>query len=161
MQIYTVKQGDTIDRIAGAAGMDPLRLAHDNQIEPPYRLAVGQSLLVAGGDSEEAGVRLGGFRIGNVQTGPVLMNGYAYPWIDEQILSETCMYLTSIAISLTVLRRQENWSPLRATAKKTYCAKPGVRPLSRFWSLHRWEQTAGLITIWWRFLYGIWKFSKS
>lgn len=98
MQIYTVKQGDTIDRIAGAAGMDPLRLAHDNQIEPPYRLAVGQSLLVAGGDSEEAGVRLGGFRIGNVQTGPVLMNGYAYPWIDEQILSETCMYLTSISI---------------------------------------------------------------
>ena len=91
MQIYTVKQGDTIDRIAGAAGMDPLRLAHDNQIEPPYRLAVGQSLLVAGGDSEEAGVRLGGFRIGNIQTGPVLMNGYAYPWIDEQILSETCM----------------------------------------------------------------------
>ena len=69
MQIYTVKQGDTIDRIAGAAGMDPLRLAHDNQIEPPYRLAVGQSLLVAGGDSEEAGGRLGGFRIGNVQTG--------------------------------------------------------------------------------------------
>ena len=58
MQIYTVKQGDTIDRIAGAAGMDPLRLAHDNQIEPPYRLAVGQSLLVAGGDSEEAGGRL-------------------------------------------------------------------------------------------------------
>ena len=54
MQIYTVKQGDTIDRIAGAAGMDPLRLAHDNQIEPPYRLAVGQSLLVACGDSEEA-----------------------------------------------------------------------------------------------------------
>lgn len=98
MQIYTVKQGDTIDRIAGAAGMDPLRLAHDNQIEPPYRLAVGQSLLVAGGDSEEAGVRLGGFRIGNVQTGPVLVNGYAYPWIDEQILSETCMYLTSISI---------------------------------------------------------------
>ena len=98
MQIYTVKQGDTIDRIAGAAGMDPLRLAHDNQIEPPYRLAVGQSLLVACGDSEEAGVRLGGFRIGNVQTGPVLMNGYAYPWIDEQILSETCMYLTSISI---------------------------------------------------------------
>ena len=42
MQIYTVKQGDTIDRIAGAAGMDPLRLAHDNQIEPPYRLAVGR-----------------------------------------------------------------------------------------------------------------------
>ena len=46
MQIYTVKQGDTIDRIAGAAGMDPLRLAHDNQIEPPYRLAVGQSLQI-------------------------------------------------------------------------------------------------------------------
>ena len=48
MQIYTVKQGDTIDRIAGAAGMDPLRLAHDNQIEPPYRLAVTAKRQAAG-----------------------------------------------------------------------------------------------------------------
>ena len=59
MQIYTVKQGDTIDRIAGAAGMDPLRLAHDNQIEPPYRLAVGSRFWLLVVDSEEAGGRLG------------------------------------------------------------------------------------------------------
>ena len=57
MQIYTVKQGDTIDRIAGAAGMDPLRLAHDNQIEPPYRLAVGSRfwLLVVTAKRQAAG----------------------------------------------------------------------------------------------------------
>lgn len=96
MQIYIVKQGDTIDAIAAAASMEPLRLAFDNQIEYPYRLAVGQSLLI----SEEATSALlpGGITVSNVQTGPVRMNGYAYPWIDEQILSETCMYLTSISI---------------------------------------------------------------
>lgn len=101
MLIYVVKQGDTIDTIAGAAGIDPLRLAFDNQIEYPYRLAVGQSLLVAeetdksGGSSDS---RLEGIQISNIQTGPILMNGYAYPWIDEQILAETCRYLTSISL---------------------------------------------------------------
>lgn len=160
MQIYTVKQGDTIDRIAGAAGMDPLRLAHDNQIEPPYRLAVGQSLLVAGGDSEEAGVRLGGFRIGNVQTGPVLVNGYAYPWIDEQILSETCMYLTSISIFSYGFTEAGELVPPAGYGEEDILREARRQAVTRFWSLHRWEQTAGLITIWWRFC-TVWKFSKS
>ena len=98
MQIYIVKEGDTIDAIAGAAGMDPLRLAFENQIDAPYRLVVGQSLLVTGGGVNGAQSRLEGIRISDEQTGPVIMNGYAYPWIEEEVLTETCRFLTSISI---------------------------------------------------------------
>ena len=98
MQIYIVKEGDTIDAIAGAAGMDPLRLAFENQIDAPYRLAVGQSLLVTGGGENGAESRLEGIQIRDEQTGPVIMNGYAYPWIEEAVLTETCRFLTSISI---------------------------------------------------------------
>lgn len=98
MQIYIVKEGDTIDAIAGAAGMDPLRLAFVNQIDAPYRLAVGQSLLVTGGGKNGEESRLEGIQIRNEQTGPVIMNGYAYPWIEEAVLTETCRFLTSISI---------------------------------------------------------------
>lgn len=98
MQIYIVKEGDTIDAIAGAAGMDPLRLAFENQIDAPYRLVVGQSLLVTGGGENGAESRLEGIQISDEQTGPVIMNGYAYPWIEEEVLTETCRFLTSISI---------------------------------------------------------------
>lgn len=98
MQIYIVKEGDTIDAIADAAGMDPLRLAFENQIDAPYRLVVGQSLLVTGGGENGAESRLEGIQIRDEQTGPVIMNGYAYPWIEEEVLTETCRFLTSISI---------------------------------------------------------------
>ena len=46
MQIYVVKEGDTIDRIATAFTTDVEEIAYDNQITEPYRLAVGQALLI-------------------------------------------------------------------------------------------------------------------
>lgn len=98
MQIYVVKEGDTIDAIADAAGMDPLRLAYENQVDSPYRLVVGQSLLVSGDGENGMQSRLEGIQISDEQTGPVIMNGYAYPWIEEEVLTETCRFLTSISL---------------------------------------------------------------
>lgn len=98
MQIYVVKEGDTIDAIADAAGMDPLRLAYENQVDSPYRLVVGQSLLVSGDRENGTQSRLEGIQISDEQTGPVIMNGYAYPWIEEEVLTETCRFLTSISL---------------------------------------------------------------
>lgn len=46
MQIYTVQENDTIDTISARFGVNPLDLAWENQIEYPYRLAVGQAILV-------------------------------------------------------------------------------------------------------------------
>lgn len=44
MDIYVVKEGDDVDRIAEAAGIPVEQLLWDNQIGYPYRLAVGQAL---------------------------------------------------------------------------------------------------------------------
>lgn len=46
MQIYTVQENDTIDTISARFGVNPLDLAWENQIEYPYRLAVGQAILI-------------------------------------------------------------------------------------------------------------------
>ena len=46
MQIYVVKPGDTLFSIGRALGLAPSFLARYNGLQEPYRLAVGQSLLV-------------------------------------------------------------------------------------------------------------------
>lgn len=42
--IYTVKRGDTVSKIAATYGLDWRELARWNQIGPPYRIDVGQRL---------------------------------------------------------------------------------------------------------------------
>ena len=44
MQIYVVKEGDTLARIADIFSVDAEEVAYANQILFPYRLAVGQAL---------------------------------------------------------------------------------------------------------------------
>lgn len=46
VSVYVVKEGDNVDRIAETAGIPVGELLWANQIEYPYRLAVGQSLLI-------------------------------------------------------------------------------------------------------------------
>lgn len=95
MEIYVVKEGDTIDRIAALYGVSPLYLAWANQIEAPYRLAVGQALFVP--DEGRSGGCAGDGLLRRPRRG-IWMGGYAYPWIDSGVLSETCEYLTSISV---------------------------------------------------------------
>lgn len=99
MQIYVVKQGDNVDQIAGAFGITVERLIYDNQIDPPYRLAVGQALLIR---NEEDLTGEAGDTVGSIgSSGPRLpleTNGYAYPYIDEDTLNETLPFLTDLSI---------------------------------------------------------------
>lgn len=46
MIIYTVESGDTLQSIGRRFGVPPLRIAADNGLRDPSRLAVGQSLLI-------------------------------------------------------------------------------------------------------------------
>ncbi len=46
MEIYVVKQGDTIDRIAEEYQVPASEIAFVNQITYPYPLVIGQALLV-------------------------------------------------------------------------------------------------------------------
>lgn len=85
MQIYVVREGDSIDSIAAAFAASAEEIAYDNQITEPYRLAVGQALLIPGAGS--AG-----------QKREVQVNGYAYPYIQDRVLSETLPYLTNLSV---------------------------------------------------------------
>ena len=97
MQIYVVKENDTIDKIGEAFRVSPFLLAWANQIEPPYRLAVGQALFIPdeAGNSPESVEQ-------PESMGPsrreITLGGYAYPWIEQRILEEISPFLTEISV---------------------------------------------------------------
>lgn len=85
MRIYVVKEGDTIDYIAEIFAVNVEEIAYDNQITEPYRLAVGQALLIpVEGEIHEKR--------------SVYVNGYAYPYIRDEVLSGTLPYLTNLSV---------------------------------------------------------------
>lgn len=86
MQIYVVKQGDTVDTIAGEYGVSVEDIIYDNQIPYPYRLAVGMALLLRITGEEGAGLY------------DAYVNGYAYPFISNYVLNQTLPYLSSLSI---------------------------------------------------------------
>lgn len=85
MQIYVVNSGDTLETIAAEFGVGMQTLAYANQILPPYRLAVGQALLIP---DESTGQ----------EKRAVSVNGYAYPYIRDWVLTETLPYLTTLSV---------------------------------------------------------------
>ncbi len=85
MKIYVVKQGDSVDSIAESQRIPVETLVWANQIEYPYRLAVGQALYISDGETGE------GRR-------PLFSSGYAYPFIDSVVLEDTLPYLSAINV---------------------------------------------------------------
>ncbi|MCI6138687.1 MAG: glycosyl hydrolase family 18 protein [Clostridiaceae bacterium] len=85
MDIYVVKQGDNVDSIVALAGIPVETLIRDNQIPYPFRLAVGQALFISDGTAA-------------TDRRPLHSGGYAYPFIRQEVLDETLLYLTSINV---------------------------------------------------------------
>lgn len=85
MNIYVVRRGDSVDSIAAKFGIPVETLILDNQIAYPYRLAVGQAVLI--NDYPNMG-----------EKPPLHVNGYAYPFIESDILSETLPFLTDLSV---------------------------------------------------------------
>ncbi len=85
MEIYVVQPEDTVDKIAQTRGADVTSIIETNQLVYPYRLAVGQALLLLTGN--EAGQRR-----------RILSNGYAYPFISPWVLSQTLPFLSELSI---------------------------------------------------------------
>lgn len=85
MEIYVVNPQDTVDSIAEENGVPVETILYNNQIEYPYELAVGQALLLS--KESVSGERK------TVET-----NGYAYPFIDEEVLNQTLPFLTDLSI---------------------------------------------------------------
>lgn len=86
MTIYTVKEGDSVDSIAAAFNIPVSTILYNNQISSPYSLAVGQSLLLS---TEEGAVE----NKRSIYTG-----GYAYPFIDREVLTQTLPYLSYLYV---------------------------------------------------------------
>ena len=84
VEIYVVQQGDTVDSIATAFGVNVWTIIEDNQIVFPYALAIGQALFI------DLGTRL--------PTGSLRVSGYAYPFISEWVLEQTLPYLSELPI---------------------------------------------------------------
>lgn len=85
MEIYVVKAGDTVDSIAESYGVAVSSVIYDNQLSYPYPLALGQALLISAGEVSEPSY-------------PAWVNGYAYPFIQQDVLNETLPYLSSLSV---------------------------------------------------------------
>ncbi len=84
MEIYVVKAGDSVDSIAQKLGVNVEQIIFDNQLLYPYGLAIGQALYISG-DVRNA-------------TRTISVSGYAYPFIDKQVLEQTLPYLSELPI---------------------------------------------------------------
>ena len=84
MEIYVVRPGDTVDSIAESYGIPVSSVIYNNQLVYPYPLAVGQALLLSSGET-------------SAPTDPAWVNGYAYPFIQQNVLDETLPYLSSLS----------------------------------------------------------------
>lgn len=118
MKIYVVQPGDSVDSIARSLAVSVENLIFDNQIEPPYRLAVGQALYIQEEGQEKD------------QT-PLYVFGYAYPFINSTTLDDTLSFLTDIYVfsygfteqgDLIPPMSSDNWMVQRALSA-------GVRPI--------------------------------
>ena len=92
MEIYVVRQGDTIDTIAREQGADVRSIIEINQLVYPYRLAVGQALLFP------AKTSLTDPYTAATAGPPVFAGGYAYPFISPSVLEETLLSLSELAV---------------------------------------------------------------
>ncbi len=84
MEIYVVKQGDTVNSIAASFEVSADTIIYDNQLIYPYQLAVGQALLILTGETGK--------------TMEIRSNGYAYPFISRWVLDNTLPYLSELSV---------------------------------------------------------------
>lgn len=84
MEIYVVKPGDSVDSIAQLLDVNAEQIIFDNQLEYPYALAVGQALLIN--------------RYVRNATRAITVSGYAYPFIERDVLEQTLPYLSELPI---------------------------------------------------------------
>lgn len=84
MEIYVVLPGDTVNEIADMYGVSTGTLIYDNQLIPPYQLAVGQALFINTGQADKSMT--------------IKSNGYAYPFISNWVLNNTLPFLSELSV---------------------------------------------------------------
>lgn len=115
MQIHVVYAGDSVDSIAREYGVDVNVIIYVNQLRYPYELTIGQALLI--------------LEVDEMRNGPELVtNGYAYPFIRQEILQETLPFLSELSVfsygftvngELISPPLEEDWMILLASSART------------------------------------------
>ena len=95
MQIYVVQEGDNVDIISGQYGVSVESIIYDNQLIAPYRLAIGQALLI-----DDGGVR--------ENRRNAYFRGFAYPFISPYVLEQTLASLSELAVFSYGFSREGN-----------------------------------------------------
>ena len=85
MEIYVVKQGDNVDDIALQYGVSVESIIYDNQLVYPYRLAIGQALLIDTGGMRE-------------DRRTAVIRGFAYPFISRYVLEQSLPSMSELAV---------------------------------------------------------------
>lgn len=85
MTIYIVQPGDSVDSIAAAYGISADTIIYNNQLSYPYRLAIGQALLLSVSEPQS-------------DKRFVVSGGYAYPFIRYYTLTQTLPYLNDLYV---------------------------------------------------------------
>ena len=133
MEIYVVRSGDSLYRIAQQSGIPAERIALDNDIDPAAPLVPGQTLVlltprqvhtVAAGETLASVAAAYGVTVNQLlrnnpalegdptvypgqtlviayegaKQGQLAVNGYAYPYIDRDVLRRTLPYLTYLTL---------------------------------------------------------------
>ncbi len=83
MTIVTIQPGDSLYLIGKRYGVSVEQLVEANGIDPHKYLVIGDSLIVPSPREK---------------SGPLEVNGYAYPFIDRGVLKKTLPYLTYLSI---------------------------------------------------------------
>ena len=89
LEIYVVKQGDTLYQIARQYGVSAQQLTIENGLPNPEHLLVGQAIVIPGGEEPR---------------GSIYVNGYAYPYIKPEVLEPAlnqCSYVTPFTYGFT------------------------------------------------------------
>ena len=112
---YTVKQGDTLERIAQMFNTDVRALWRANyNISGTYEIYEGQSLVIY---------------YGNAQKRTIITNGYAYPGINTSLLEKTLPYLTYISPFTYGFTENGEILELNDETIRSYASRAGTKTL--------------------------------
>lgn len=83
MTVVTIQPGDSLYQIGKRYGVSVEQLVAANGIDPNKYLVIGDSLIIPSPEEK---------------SGSLIVNGYAYPFIDREVLRKTLPYLTYLSV---------------------------------------------------------------
>ena len=114
-QVHTVEEGDTLASIAAQYGTTVIQLLRNN---PPLTL---DSILIPGQELY--------ITYDNQNLGDITVNGYAYPFINEDVLRRTLPYLTTITLFTYGFTPEGALIPIEDEKVISIAKEYGVQPI--------------------------------